>query len=260
LGLGSFPDGCRATGRCRSRCRRAAVTIASMGHTPARYDAIADWYAEFTRDWGAELNALLPADIGRQRVLDLACGNGTASRFLARRGALVTGLDLSARMLDRARQIEAGEPLGICYIHGDAAGTRWWDGTPYDGVLCHMALMDIDDLDGTLSTVAAVLAPGGWFSFSVFHPCYPGGPEGSWSGLPSWPPEHGYAREGWWTTQGEGVRGRAGSHHRMLSTYLNAVIGAGLEFERFAERGSSVPVILIARCWQPQQAQARPEG
>lgn len=107
-----------------------------------------------------------------------------------------------------------------------------------------MALMDIDDLDGTLSTVAAVLAPGGWFSFSLFHPCYPGGPEGSWSGLPSWPPEHGYAREGWWTTQGEGVRGRAGSHHRMLSTYLNAVIGARLEFEQFAERGSSVPVTL----------------
>jgi SAM-dependent methyltransferase len=89
----------------------AAVTMATVGHTPARYDAIADWYAEFTKDWGAELNTLLPADIGRQRVLDLACGNGTASRFLARRGALVTGLDLSARMLDRARQTEAGEPL-----------------------------------------------------------------------------------------------------------------------------------------------------
>jgi SAM-dependent methyltransferase len=242
------------------RAARAAVTIACMGHTPARYDAIADWYAEFTKDWGAELNALLPADIGGHRVLDLACGNGTASRFLARRGALVTGLDLSARMLDRARQAEAGEPLGIRYVHGDAAGTRWWDGTPYDGVLCHMALMDIEDLDGTLSAVAAVLAPGGWFSFSVFHPCYPGGPEGSWSGLPSWPPGHGYTKEGWWTTHGEGVRGRAGAHHRMLSTYLNAVIDAGLEFERFAERGSSVPVTLIARCRRPQQqAPARPD-
>jgi SAM-dependent methyltransferase len=228
------------------RAVRAAVTIASMGRTPARYDGIADWCAEFTKDWDAELNALLPADIGGQRVLDLACGNGTASHLLARRGALVTGLDLSARMLDRARQIQAGEPVEIRYIHGDAAGTRWRDGTPYDGVLCHMALMAIEDLDGALSTAAAVLAPGGWFSFSVFHPCYPGGPEGSWSGLPSWPPEHGYAREGWWTTRGEGVRGRAGSHHRMLSTYLNAAIGAGLEFERFAGRGSSVPVTLTA--------------
>lgn len=228
----------------------AADTIAGVGSPPVRYDAIADWYAEFSRDWDAGPLTLLPADVGGQRVLDLACGHGTASRYLARRGARVTGLDVSARMLDRARQTEADEPLGISYVHGDAAGTRWWDGVPYDGVLCHMALMDIDDLDGAVSAAAAVLAPGGWFSFSVFHPCYPGGPEGSWSGLPSWPPEHGYSTEGWWTTQGEGVRGRAGANHRMLSTYLNAVLGAGLQIEQVAERGTSVPVVLIARCRQ----------
>jgi hypothetical protein len=51
-------------------------------------------------------------------------------------------------MLDRARQIETDQPLGICYVRGDAAGTTWWDGVPYDGVLCHMALMDIDDQNG----------------------------------------------------------------------------------------------------------------
>jgi SAM-dependent methyltransferase len=231
---------------------QVAVTITSMAGLPIRYDAIADWYVEFTRDMYNVPAALLPADISGQRVLDLACGYGTASRYLARRGARVTGLDLSARMLDRARQIEAGEPLGISYACGDATGTRWWDGEPYDGVLCHMALMDIDDLDGALATVAAVLKPGGWFSFSVFHPCYPGGPEGSWSGLPSWPPEHGYCAEGWWTTQGEGIRGRAGSNHRMLSTYLNAVLRAGLALEELAERGSSVPVALIARCRRNQ--------
>jgi SAM-dependent methyltransferase len=230
-----------------------------MGYSPARYDAIADWYADFSRDWDAGPKTLLPADLAGQRVLDLACGYGTASRYLARRGAMVTGLDLSARMLDRARQIEAGQPFGITYVRGDATSTTWWDGVPYDGVLCHMALMDINDLNGALSTVAGVLAAGGWFSFSVFHPCYPGGPEGSWSGLPSWQPEDGYAKEGWWTTRGEGVRGRAGSNHRMLSTYLNAILGAGLLPEEFAERGSSVPVTLIARCRRANLG-ARPAG
>ena len=34
----------------------------------------------------------------------------------------------------------------------------------------------------------------------------------------------------------------------MLSTYLNAVLRAGLVIEELAERGSSVPVVLIARC------------
>jgi SAM-dependent methyltransferase len=222
-----------------------------MGSTPARYDAIADWYVEVTREWAAEPHALLPEDLHGQRVLDLACGYGTASRYLAARGARVDGLDLSTEMLSWARRPEESQPLGIRYLHGDAAGTGWWDGTRYDGVLCNMALMDIDDLDGALTTVATVLAPGGWFSFSVFHPCYPGGPEGSWSGLPSWPPDGGYAREGWWTTAGPGVRGRAGVNHRMLSTYLNAVLRAGLTIEELAERGTTVPVTLIARCRQP---------
>lgn len=49
-------------------------------------------------------------------------------------------------------------------------------------------------------------------------------------------------------TGGEGVRGRAGVNHRMLSTYLNVVLRAGLVLEQLAERGSSVPVKLIARC------------
>ena len=223
-----------------------------MTETPVRYDDIADWYVEFTGDWDAEPKALLPEDIRGQRVLDLACGYGTGSRYLAQRGARVTGLDLSDRMLARARALEASQPLGIRYVHGDATSALWWDGVPFDGVLCNMALMDIDDLDGAFSTVATVLAPGGWFSFSVLHPCYPGGSEGSLSGLSSWPPDGGYSCEGWWSTDGSGIRGRAGSNHRMVSTYLNAVLDAGLLLDRFLERGISVPVALIVRCRQPR--------
>ena len=189
-----------------------------MSSEPARFDAIADWYVEFTEDRNSEPLVLLPDDVQGQRILDLACGHGMASRYVAQRGAQVTGLDLSAGLLARARRMEADQPLGIRYLRGDATLTDWWDGVAYDGVLCNMALMDIDDLTGALSTVATVLASGGWFTFSVFHPCYPGGPEGSWSGLPSWPPDGGYACEGWWSTPGGGVRGRVGGNHRMLST------------------------------------------
>jgi SAM-dependent methyltransferase len=212
----------------------------------ARYDGFADWYAEFTKDW-APL-ALLPDDLRGQRVLDLACGYGTASRYLAERGAHVTGMDISAGLLSRARQMEADQPFGIRYVQGDATSTDWWDGVAFDGAVCNMALMDIDDLNGALSTVARVLTAHGWFSFSVFHPCYPGGPEGSASGLPSWPPQGGYACEGWWSTAGEGIRGRVGANHRMLATYINALRRAGLSLEEVAERGSSVPVALIVRC------------
>jgi SAM-dependent methyltransferase len=157
------------------------------------------------------------------------------------------GVDLSVEMLAYAQRIEEDSPLGITYVCADASTTEWWDGRAFDGVLSNMALMDIDDLDGALYAAASILRPGGWLSLSVFHPCYPGGPEGSVSGLPSWSPDFGYSHEGWWTTQGDGVRGRVGANHRMLSTYLNSVIRSGFNLEAFAEDGSSVPVTLVMR-------------
>jgi SAM-dependent methyltransferase len=219
-----------------------------MASTTARYESVANWYGEYTKDWGREPLALLPDKLTGQRVLDLGCGNGRITPWLAERGARATGVELSIGLLEQARQAEAARPLGIRYLQGDATNTQWWDGEPFDGVLCHMALMDIDDLPGALSTVASVLVPGGWFSFSIFHPCFPGGEAESWSGLPSWPPEHGYAHEGWWNTDGTGIRGHVGGNHRMLGTYLNALLAAGLVPQQFAERGVSLPAILLGRC------------
>ena len=50
------------------------------------------------------------------RVLDVGCGSGYFSREMARRGALVTGVDISPRMLAHACRIESESPLGIRYV------------------------------------------------------------------------------------------------------------------------------------------------
>lgn len=52
-------------------------------------------------------------------ILDLGCGDGRHSLELARRGYRVTGLDLSADLLERARRRAAGERLDITFIRGD---------------------------------------------------------------------------------------------------------------------------------------------
>jgi ubiquinone/menaquinone biosynthesis C-methylase UbiE len=70
----------------------------------------------------------------------------------------VVGVDVSAAMLAKAR---AAGPENITYIHADVTRhLAWWDGLPFDGCTCELALMDIDDLAGTLSTVTTVLGPG----------------------------------------------------------------------------------------------------
>jgi 2-polyprenyl-3-methyl-5-hydroxy-6-metoxy-1,4-benzoquinol methylase len=176
---------------------------------------------------------------------------------MAAQGAQVTAVDLSARLLVHARRLEHDVPVGIDYVQGDVTTTHWWDGRTFDGVVCEMALMDIDDLDGVLATATAVLSDGGWFAFSIVHPCHPGGP-GTASGLPSWPPDGGYDREGWWTNEGDiGIRARVGANHRKLSTYLNAILRAGLVFEEFREPEFVVPRFLAARCRRPSPPSRR---
>ena len=218
-----------------------------MARALARYDEFAEWYEQWIGDAPSLIAAqdgLLPPVAGA-RVLDLACGQGRMSRYLARRGADVLGVDLSAAMLSKAR---AAGPAGITYLRADVTGApTWWDGRPFDGCTCELALMDIDDLAGALATVAAVLRPGGWFVASIVHPCFPGNGRGQ----SSWPPGGGYEREGWWTSPGhnpEGVRIRVGATHRKLSTVLNALRDAGLEAERFAEPPAPVPTYLLWRC------------
>lgn len=218
----------------------------------ARYDNVADWYVA----WAGEAPGvvcdpdldLVPSDLKGERWLDVACGAGRTSRELGRRGARVLGVDLSERLVARARATEAAEPLGITYVAADVTHPAgWWDGQPFDGAVCEMAFMDIDDLRGTLVAVAQVLRSGAPFLASLVHPYFPGNE----AGLSSWPPERSYFAEGFWTSPQHNPRGfriRVGSNHRTVSSYLNALIGAGLRLEQVIEPPAPVPTLLVVAC------------
>jgi hypothetical protein len=96
----------------------------------------------------------------------------------------------------------------------------------------------------------------GWFNFPLLHPCFPGNPPTGT--LPSWPPDKGYAADGM-VDHSTGVRGHVGAHHRMLSTYLNAVLQAGFRFTAFAEADRQLPRILIAQCQKAMNPRSMPE-
>jgi SAM-dependent methyltransferase len=233
-----------------------------MGAQVARYDEIADFYER--RSGGTVSDPAtaalldLAGDVGGLRLLEVACGQGRVARELTRRGAELTGLDISRVLLARALAYEEREPLGIHYTYADVAAGDLLEGRLFDGVVCNYGLTDIDDLDGALANVARLLRPGGWFVFSLTHPCFPGWDDDAPS---SWPPDQGYHREGWWLAGNSGYRGRVGSNHRMLSTYLNALAAHGLALEQVTEPpigpemderrppgATPVPFYLAARC------------
>lgn len=204
--------------------------------TEARYDAVADFYVsgfDTVEDpvSRALLDLLEPA--AGLRVLDVACGHGRITRELARRGADVTGIDISGKLIGKAREIEHNEPLGIRYLHADVTAREAVHGSEFDVVACNFGLSDIDDLDGAIATVGGALRPGGRFVFSILHPCFGGGQEISGS----WPTAGSYYDEGRWIA-GEArstLRRQVGSSHRMLSTYVGALRRHNLWLDQIAE-------------------------
>lgn len=113
-------------------------------------------------------------DLAGLSVLDLGCGEGRNTRSIARRGAHITGVDISSRMIEFARQEESRQPLGIRYeVESSAQLQSFADGSFYAAVST-MALMDTPDFPAVAREIFRVLRPGGGFYFSVLHPCFMG--------------------------------------------------------------------------------------
>ena len=128
-----------------------------------------DYYAEYLT--GPALKRVI-GRVKEKKVLDLGCGEGRFSRFFARMGAKVTGIDISEELIKAAREEEGRRPLGIEYYVADAADLHMFDSEVFDIVYCHMALGDIADYEGAIAEVSRVLKVGGRFIIVMEHPCF----------------------------------------------------------------------------------------
>jgi demethylmenaquinone methyltransferase/2-methoxy-6-polyprenyl-1,4-benzoquinol methylase len=91
-----------------------------------------------------------------ERVLDSCCGTGDLALACARAGGRVTGLDFSARMLDRARR-KSGD---VEWVEGDAQALPFADGS-FDAATVGFGLRNMADVEGGLAELRRVLRSGG---------------------------------------------------------------------------------------------------
>jgi 2-polyprenyl-6-hydroxyphenyl methylase/3-demethylubiquinone-9 3-methyltransferase len=99
-------------------------------------------------------------------VLDIGCGAGFLSNYLAARGHHVIGLDLADDSLAVAAR---HDPTGsVDYQHGDALSLPYIDGT-FD-VVCAMDFLEhVEEPERAVAEAARVLVPGGLFFFHTFN-------------------------------------------------------------------------------------------
>jgi SAM-dependent methyltransferase len=153
----------------------------------AEREVAQDWDAKAT-DWDAQVGE--DGDANRQqnsdpvlwrmlgpvrgrRVLDAGCGTGYLSRRLAREGASVTGVDLSAAMVALAERKAHERNLSIDHRVASTSSLHGLEDASFDAVVSNYVLMDAPDLPGAAQAIARVLKPGG-VAVSIFsHPCFP---------------------------------------------------------------------------------------
>jgi SAM-dependent methyltransferase len=108
---------------------------------------------------------VLPAS----RVLDVACGTGVVAVTAARRGAVVSGLDLTPELLERARENASIAAVPIDWREGDAEELPFEDGS-FDVVLSQFGHMFAPRPAVVVSEMLRVLKPGGTIAFSTWPP------------------------------------------------------------------------------------------
>jgi 2-polyprenyl-3-methyl-5-hydroxy-6-metoxy-1,4-benzoquinol methylase len=113
-----------------------------------------------------------------QRILDIACGNGQFARHLAELGACVLGVDVSERMIERARArtTEPSDRIEFRVLDCTRADALTSLGEKqFDAAVCTMALMDMAAIDPLFAALAKLLKTGGCLVLSVLHPCFNSG-------------------------------------------------------------------------------------
>ncbi|HEY9778520.1 MAG TPA: class I SAM-dependent methyltransferase [Planktothrix sp.] len=114
--------------------------------------------------------SMLP-EVKGLRGLDIGCGEGHNTRLVAQRGAMMIAIDVSETFVSHAQATETEKPLNIEYGIASATELPYPDQT-FDFVMSTMALMDIAESDQALAEAFRVLKRGGFFQFSICHPCF----------------------------------------------------------------------------------------
>ncbi len=177
---------------------------------------------------------MLPRALARapKKALDVGCGEGRFCRMLKQHGIDVTGVDPTPELLAAARARDRdGEYLEAYAEHLP------FDDNAFDLVVSYLSLIDIPDIEAAIPEMARVLAPNGALLIANLNGFNTACGDTGWikdrEGRRLYYPIDHYLEERSMWTEYRGIRIR--NHHRPMSTYIRALLDAGLRLSYFDE-------------------------
>jgi SAM-dependent methyltransferase len=168
-----------------------------------------------------------------RNALDVGCGEGRFCRMLKSHGVVdVVGLDPTPALLTVARTRDARGT----YLEARAERLPFRDDV-FDLVVSYLSLIDIPDVQAAIPEMARVLRPGGTLLIANLTSFNTACGDLGWikdgGGRRLYYPIDNYLQQHAMWIEYRGIR--VVNHHRPLSTYLRALLSAGLVLTHFDE-------------------------
>lgn len=176
-------------------------------------------------------------------ILDIACGNGNYSAYLASQGIFLVAFDFSEKLISLAKQRQKQYLDKIEFQVVDATKKeellKLKKDKLYTKAVSNMAIMDISDIEPLFESLTHLLEENGIFVFATQHPCFVTLTE-------QYITPHNY--------YGNAIEGQPKEHvyyHRSLQDIFNICFKYGFVVDGFYEssygKNREIPMVIIVR-------------